>query len=97
MRHYDDIERRIRRAAMQVIVREAYQQTLAEQDREHRRPAEFADAWKMRLVDLLARGTVEVSGWSKITIADLDADLGWSLYAAASYARSEAISSVRSG
>ncbi|WP_433358680.1 hypothetical protein [Streptosporangium sp. CA-115845] len=87
----DDIERRMRRAATQAIVREAYQQTLAEQDSEHRRPAEFADVWKTRLAALLSRETVEVSGWSQIAIADLDTDLGWSLYAAASRARSEAI------
>ncbi|WP_189240505.1 hypothetical protein [Planomonospora parontospora] len=88
---HDDIERRVRRAAMQVIVREAFQQTLAEQDDEHRRPAEFAEAWKSRLAALLEQETVEVPGWSKITIADLDTDLGWNLYAAVNHARSEAI------
>ncbi|MEV4163460.1 hypothetical protein [Nonomuraea dietziae] len=87
----DDVERRVRRGAMQAIVREAYQQTLAEQDSEHRGPAEFARAWKTRLASLLAMKTVEVSGWSEITIADLDTDLGWNLYAAAVNARSEAI------
>ncbi|MBN6056656.1 hypothetical protein JYK22_32310, partial [Nonomuraea sp. RK-328] len=36
----DDVERRVLRAAMQAIVREAFQQTAAEQDSEHRGPAE---------------------------------------------------------
>jgi GNAT superfamily N-acetyltransferase len=76
---------------MQAIVREAFQQTVAEQDSEHRGPAEFADAWKARLAALLAQETVEVTGWAEITIAELDTDLGWSLYAAASRARAEAI------
>lgn len=87
----DDVQRRVRRAAMQVIVREAFQQTVAEQDSEHRGPAAFANAWKARLVALLAQETVEVSGWGEITIAELDTDLGWSLYTAASRARSETI------
>ncbi|MEV6986507.1 hypothetical protein AB0M95_35335 [Sphaerisporangium sp. NPDC051017] len=87
----DDMERRVRRGAMQAIVREAYQQTLAEQDSERRGPVAFADAWKTRLAALLARDTVEVSGWSEIAIAELDTDLGWSLYAAVCRARSEAI------
>ncbi|MEU6718299.1 GNAT family N-acetyltransferase [Nonomuraea sp. NPDC046802] len=64
---------------------------MAEQDSEHRGPAEFAEAWKARLAALLAQETVEVSGWSDIAIAELDTDLGWSLYAAASRARAETI------
>jgi hypothetical protein len=87
----DDVDRRVRRGAMQAIVREAFQQTVAEQDSEHRGPAEFANAWKARLAALLAQETIEVSGWAEITIAELDTDLGWSLYAAASRARSETI------
>ncbi|MFI7643401.1 hypothetical protein [Nonomuraea sp. NPDC049400] len=87
----DDVERRVRRGAMQAIVREAFQQTVAEQDSEHRGPAAFADAWKARLAALLSQESVEVSGWADITIAELDTDLGWSLYAAASRARSETI------
>ncbi|MEV0623516.1 hypothetical protein AB0I81_60085 [Nonomuraea sp. NPDC050404] len=50
---HDDVERRVRRAATQAIVRDAFQQTVAEQDSEHRGPAEFADAWRVRLADLL--------------------------------------------
>ncbi|MGW5689031.1 hypothetical protein [Nonomuraea sp. NPDC003754] len=87
----DDVERRVRRGAMQAIVREAFQQTVAEQDSEHRGPAEFADVWKARLTAFLAEEVVEVTGWGEITIAELDADLGWSLYAAASRARMETI------
>ncbi|MEU9837417.1 hypothetical protein AB0D67_38280 [Streptosporangium sp. NPDC048047] len=76
---------------MQAIVREAYQQTLAEQDSEHRGVAAFAQAWRSRLASLLDSQTLEVPGWSQITVADLDTDLGWSLYAAAVTARSQAI------
>lgn len=91
----DNIERRVRRGAMQAIVREAFQQTVAEQDSEHRGPAEFADAWKARLIALLAMPTVEVSGWAEINTADLDTGLGWNLYAAAGHARSEAIAQAK--
>ncbi|MFG1949286.1 hypothetical protein [Nonomuraea sp. NPDC048826] len=87
----DDVERRVRRGAMQAIVRESFQQTVAEQDSEHRGPAAFAEAWKARLAAVLAQETVEVTGWGEITIAELDIDLGWSLYEAASRARAEAI------
>ncbi|MBB4914904.1 Tn3 family transposase [Streptosporangium saharense] len=43
------------------------------------------------LADLLAQETVKVSGRSKITVADLDVGLGWSLYEAVSHARSDAV------
>lgn len=76
---------------MQAIAREAFQQTVTEHDSAHRRPTEFAEAWKACLAALLALESVEVPGWGEITIADLDADLGWSLYAAASRARAEKI------
>ncbi|WP_043637228.1 hypothetical protein [Nonomuraea candida] len=88
---HDDVERRVRRGAMQAIVREAFQQTVAEQDSEPREPAAFAEAWRARLAALLARETVEVTGWGEIIIAELDTELGWSLYAAASRARAETI------
>ncbi|MEV4084886.1 hypothetical protein AB0J43_31955 [Nonomuraea fuscirosea] len=87
----DDVERRVRRGAMQAIVREAFQRTVAEQDSEHRGPDAFAEAWKARLAALLAQETVELSGWGVITVAELDVDLGWSLYTAASRARADAI------
>ncbi|MGW4410007.1 hypothetical protein ACWEJ6_38655 [Nonomuraea sp. NPDC004702] len=87
----DDVERRMRRGAMQAIVRESFQQTVAEQDGEHRGPALFAEAWKARLAAFLAQESVEVTGWGEIVIAELDTDLGWSLYEAASRARAEAI------
>ncbi|RBQ12179.1 hypothetical protein DP939_44350 [Spongiactinospora rosea] len=76
---------------MQAIVREAFQQTVAEQDDEHRGPAAFAEAWKARLDALLTQETVAVTGWGEIAIAGLDTDLGWSLYQAAGRARAEAI------
>lgn len=87
----DDVEGRVRRAMMQAVLREVYQQTLAEQDSEHRKPAEFAEAWKNRLAALLERQTLQVPGWGEITVANLDIGLGWELYAAASRARTEAI------
>lgn len=80
--------------AMQAVVREAYQQTLAEQDSEQRRPAAFAEAWRTRLADLLAQETAEVSGWSQIATADLDLDLLWSFHATVDRARSEAITTA---
>jgi hypothetical protein len=76
---------------MQAIVREAFQQTVAEQDSEHRDPADFAHAWKNRLTAVLAQEKVEVAGWGELPIADLDTELGWNLFEAASRARSEAI------
>ncbi|MFI6325086.1 hypothetical protein ACIBG8_46750 [Nonomuraea sp. NPDC050556] len=75
-------ERRMRRAATQALVCEAYRQIFAEQDTEHRRPTEFALAVKTRLTAFLTSRTVEVDGWSEITIADIDPELAWSLYAA---------------
>ncbi|WP_433513752.1 GNAT family N-acetyltransferase [Nonomuraea sp. CA-143628] len=87
----EDVERRVRRGAMQAIVREAFQQTVAEQDSEHRGPAAFAEAWKTRLAAVLAQETVEVTGWGQLTIAELDTGLGRSLYDAASRARAETI------
>jgi hypothetical protein len=39
------VDRRVRRGAMQALVREAYDATVAEQDDAHRKPAEFVEAW----------------------------------------------------
>jgi hypothetical protein len=40
------VDRRVRRGFVQALVREAYKATVALQDREHRRPAAFAEAWR---------------------------------------------------
>ncbi|MEV1246734.1 hypothetical protein [Nonomuraea sp. NPDC049750] len=46
MRQLDDFEERMRRAATQAIVREAYHQTVGEQEDEQRRPTASAQAWR---------------------------------------------------
>jgi len=76
---------------VQAVVREAYEVTVAEQDSVHRKPAEFAEAWRARLAFLLEQDSVELPGWSVITAADLDTSLAWRLYEAASYARRHAV------
>ncbi|RJL23165.1 hypothetical protein [Bailinhaonella thermotolerans] len=91
VRRHEDVHERLRRAATQALVWQAYQQTLAEQERQRRRPAAFAQAWKNHLTALLAADTVEITGRPAITAADRDPDLAWSLYAAVSRARAEAI------
>jgi hypothetical protein len=85
------IERRVDRGRAQAVVREAYQQALAEQDTEHRRPDALAQAWKAHLVFLLDRPHVDLHGWGEFLIADLDASLVWTLYEVASRARQQAI------
>ncbi|MCC5576183.1 hypothetical protein IMZ11_11115 [Microtetraspora sp. AC03309] len=87
----DDFEGRMRRAATQAIVREAYHQTVGEQEDEQRRPAAFAKAWKSHLAALLAQDTVKVSGRGTIAAAGRDTELAWKLYDAASRARADAI------
>ncbi|MER6951886.1 hypothetical protein ABT294_48525 [Nonomuraea sp. NPDC000554] len=67
VRQLDDLEGRMRRAATQAIVREAYHQTVGEQEDEQRRPTAFAEAWKSHLAALLAQDTVKISGRSPIT------------------------------
>jgi hypothetical protein len=82
---------RVRRGAVQALVREAYQAVIAEQDGAHRPPAAFAQAWRARLAMLLDQAVVDVDGWGLISIADLDMDLVWSLFEAASEARQRTI------
>lgn len=88
------VDRRVRRGAVQALVRAAYLATVAEQDAEHRGPDMFARAWHAHLASLLEQDKVEVTGWSEITIADLDVEdteLAWSLYEAAGRARKQTI------
>jgi hypothetical protein len=85
------VERRVRRGAVQALVREAYQATIAEQDDAHRKPAEFAGAWRTHLTSLLEQDSIDLPGWSVITTADLDLSFVWRLFEAASYARQHAI------
>jgi hypothetical protein len=88
----ESVDRRVRRGAAQAIVREAHQRTLAEQDIERRGPEAFAQAWRRRLADLLSLETVDdVTAWSQITTADLDTELAWQLYEAASRERLDTI------
>lgn len=85
------VDRRVRRGEVQALVREAYQATVAEQDSAHRKPAEFAEAWRAHLACLLDQDSVDLPGWSLITTADLDTSLAWRLYEGASYARRHAV------
>jgi hypothetical protein len=87
----EKVDRRVRRGAVQALVRHAYQATVAEQDREHRGPDAFAQAWQAHLADLLERTTVELPGWSLVTVTGEDIDLAWTIYGLASRARREAI------
>lgn len=86
-----DFDRRMRRGATQALVRQAFNDTVAEQDDARRRPEAFAQAWRDRLADYLASDSVEVSGWSQITSAELDHELAWRLYEAISQARAASI------
>jgi hypothetical protein len=85
------VDRRVRRGVVQALVRETYEATVAEQDSAHRKPAEFAEAWRAHLAHLLDQHNVDLPGWSLITIADLDTGLAWALYEAASNARRHAV------
>lgn len=85
------VKRRVSRGQVQALVRQAYDATVAEQDGAHRKPAEFAETWRAHLASMLEQETVDVPGWSLITIADVDTDLAWRLYDAASYARNHTI------
>jgi hypothetical protein len=87
----DLVDRRVRRGTVQALVREAYNATVAEQDSAHRKPAEFTEAWRAHLASLLDQQSVDLSGWSLITTADLDTSLAWRLYEAASDARRIAV------
>lgn len=85
------VDRRVRRGAVQALVREAYQQTVAEQDSTRRKPDAFAQARRAHLAGFLDQATVDLHGWSIITIADLDVGLAWDLFEAASLARRQAV------
>ena len=91
MSEQERVNRRVRRGAIQALVREAYRATVAEQDSEHRPPAAFTQAWHAHLAGLLDQDSVELSGWSPITITGGDTDLAWRLYELASRARQDAI------
>jgi hypothetical protein len=81
----------LRRGAVQALVREAYQAAVAEQGGARRPPATFAQAWRANLAMFLDQSTVDLDGWGPISIADLDVDLAWKLFEAASDARQRAI------
>jgi hypothetical protein len=90
----DVVDRRVRRDGVQAIVREAFQAAVAEQDDEHRGPSAFAEAWRLHLSDLLEQITVEVSGWSTITVSDEDVSLAWEIFALGCRSRQEAINNA---
>ncbi len=82
MSEQERVNRRVGRGAVQALVREAYQATIAEQDSEHRPPAAFTQAWHAHLAGLLDQGSPDLPG---------DTDLAWRLYELASRARQDAI------
>jgi hypothetical protein len=85
--------RLVRRGAVQAIVRNAYQATVAEQDREHRPPDAFTRTWREHLVALLVPEVAQLNGWGPITV--VDDTLAWNLFELASQARHEAIDSAK--
>jgi hypothetical protein len=87
----ETFERRMRRDGVQAIVRQAFQTIVAEQDDEHRGPDAFAEAWRNRLSDLLEPVTVEISGWSTITVSDEDVRLAWEIFDLGCHGRRAAI------
>jgi hypothetical protein len=87
----EQVDRRVRRRAVQALVREAYLAAVAEQDSEHRPPWAFAEAWRAHLADLLDRDNAELGDWGPVKAADLDSDLVWRLYELASRARQDTI------
>jgi hypothetical protein len=87
----EQVDRRVRRRAVQALVREAYLAAVAEQDSGHRPPPAFAEAWQARLAGLLDRDNADLGNWGPVAAADLDSDLVWSLYELASCARQDAI------
>jgi len=89
------VRRRVRRAAVQALVREAYQAALTEQDSEHRGPGQFAQAWHDHLARVLGQDSADVPGWGEVRIAEIDTGLAWELYEAARYARQHAIECAR--
>lgn len=85
------VDRRVRRGAVQALVREAYQRTVAEQDSARRKPDAFTQAWRAHLADFFDQATIDLHGWSVITVAELDVSLAWRLFEVASQARQHAI------
>jgi hypothetical protein len=85
------VDQRVRRGAVQALVREAYQAIIAEQDSAHRGPGAFAQAWRDRLAGLLSQPEVDLHGWGPVLIAELDTGFAWQLYQAASQGRADAI------
>ncbi len=64
-----------RRGAVQALVREAYQRTVAEQDSARRKPDAFTQAWRAHLADFLGQVIIEQPEWNVITVATLDVSL----------------------
>jgi hypothetical protein len=87
----EQVDRGVRRRAVQALVREAYLAAVAEQDSEHRPPSAFAGAWRANVAGLLDRDNAELADWGPVKAADLDGDLVWGLYDLASRARRDAI------
>lgn len=75
-------------------MRKAYLATVAEQDSEHRSPDSFAQAWRARLVGLLAQASTDPVGDVRITLIGFDLDLAWRLFELASRARLNAVESA---
>jgi hypothetical protein len=84
-------DRRMRAGSVQALVRKAYLATVAEQDKERRPPASFAEAWRAHLVGLLAQESADPPGRAPMTITGSDLDLAWRLYELAGRARQNAI------
>jgi hypothetical protein len=85
------VDRRVRAGSVQAVVRKAYLATLAEQERERRPPASFAQAWRAHLVGLLAQESVGPPGRAPMTMTGSDLDLAWRLYELARRARQDVI------
>ena len=86
---------RVRRGIVQRLVRDAYQATVAGQDREHRRPHEFADAWRANLAFALDHADIDLSGSGPEAFTADDINLAWKLYEAASRGREQALGHVK--
>ena len=85
------VDRRVRAGAVQAVVRKAYLATVAEQERERRPPAAFAQAWRAHLVGLLAEESAGPPGHAPMTMTGPDLDLAWRLYELARRARQDVI------
>lgn len=88
------VDPRVRRSAVQALVRNAYLVTVAEQDSEHRPPVPFGRAWQARLTAMLAQATAGPTDQAPIRITDSDLDFTWRLYELARRARLNAMQSV---